>query len=257
MRQFERLHRILLCFVVVLATITCIPMFAWGDDLGFWTVLAPMPTARQGLAIAAVNDKIYAIGGLDSSDGSFLSTVEEYNPATNAWRTVAPMPTGRYSLAAAVVNDRIYAIGGYGVGFQLTTVEEYNPFTDTWRSVAPMPTARNYLAAVVVNDRIYAIGGADAGVSGLTSIEEYNPATDTWRVLTPMPTARYALAAAVVNDRIYVIGGWAGCCPLSTVEEYNPIRPQIRKRCVSTPMAMSVSGRRVLTGSYMLRGRTP
>jgi N-acetylneuraminic acid mutarotase len=40
---------------------------AVAQDGGTWQTLAPMPTARQELATAALNGKIYAIDGYDSS----------------------------------------------------------------------------------------------------------------------------------------------------------------------------------------------
>ncbi len=74
-----------------------------------WSTAASMPTARFGLAAAAVNGKIYAIGGVNSSGGSevFLNTVEVYDPATNTWSTAASMLTARYGLAAADANGLI------------------------------------------------------------------------------------------------------------------------------------------------------
>lgn len=39
---------------------------AAAQDGGIWQTLAPMPTARQELATAVLNGKIYAIGGYDS-----------------------------------------------------------------------------------------------------------------------------------------------------------------------------------------------
>jgi len=73
---------------------------------------------------AAVNGKIYAIGGLG---GSYLSTNEEYDPSTDSWTTKASMPTARFYLAAAAVNGKIYAIGGNGSSGDLSTNEEYTP----------------------------------------------------------------------------------------------------------------------------------
>jgi len=64
-----------------------------------------MPTPRYGLAAAAVNGKIYAIGG--SSSGGPRSTVEVYDPGSNSWSTAASMPTARAGLAAAAVNGKI------------------------------------------------------------------------------------------------------------------------------------------------------
>src|SRR5260370_41528779 len=74
-----------------------------------------MPTARDGLAAAAVNGKIYAIGGLGVSLNR-LSTVEVYDSSSNSWSTMASMPTARAGLAAAAVNGTIYAIAGIANG---------------------------------------------------------------------------------------------------------------------------------------------
>ncbi len=41
--------------------------------------MASMSTARDAFAAAAVNNKIYALGGADGSNG-YLTTNEEYDP---------------------------------------------------------------------------------------------------------------------------------------------------------------------------------
>ncbi len=113
-----------------------------------WASKAPMPTARQALAVAgASNGKIYAVGGVVGGGGSQppLGTVEEYDPATNMWSVKAPMPTARYDLGLTCSsNGKLYAIGGnLQAGFSPgTTVEEYDPTTNSWSTKAPMPTAR-------------------------------------------------------------------------------------------------------------------
>ena len=187
-----------------------------------WTAKASMPTARHALAAGVVNGKIYAIGGFGGT--MYLSTVEEYDPATDTWTTKTPMPTARAQLAAGVVNDKIYAIGGFSSTMSLSTVEEYDPATDTWTTKAPMPTARWWLYVGVVNGKLYAIGGdgSDVGGSYLSTVEEYDPAIDTWTPKAPMPTARRDGAVGVVNGKLYAIGGVSATGLLSTVEEYNP-----------------------------------
>ena len=97
--------------------------FFISDKDGIWVRKASMPTARTSLSVAAVNGKIYAIGG---NDGSYLAVNEEYDPAANTWSARADMPTARHGLAAAAVNGKIYAIGGYG-GSYLAVNEEFSP----------------------------------------------------------------------------------------------------------------------------------
>jgi hypothetical protein len=177
---------------------------------------ASMPTGRSLLAVGVVNNKIYAIGGYNGS--SSLTTVEEYDPATNQWTTKAPMLTGRNSLAVGVVNNKVYAIGGYYGSSTLTTVEEYDPATDQWTTKASMQTSRYNLAAGVVNNKLYAIGGWNSSSGHFAKIEEYDPATNTWTAKTSMPTSRESSAVGVVDNKIYVIGGWIGSL-LNTVEE--------------------------------------
>jgi hypothetical protein len=162
--------------------------FFVSDKDGIWTRKAAMPTARRNLAAAAVNGKIYAVGGSYGGMGS-LAVNEEYDPATNSWSTKAAMPTARSSLAAAAVNGKIYAIGGWFLS-KLTVNEEYDPVADSWWTRAAMPTARYGLAAAVVNGGIYAVGG-DGGSSDLAVNERYDPGTNQWWTYAAMPTARY------------------------------------------------------------------
>ena len=143
-----------------------------------WTKKADMPTPRHGLSTSVVDGKIYAIGGWKPGaqpDGIQLSTVEEYDPATDTWTTKTDMRTERMALGTGVVNGKIYAIGGGGKGTTVfPTVEEYEPSTDRWIEKADMPTARLYLSASAVNGKIYAIGGQDAN-SVFPNVEEYTP----------------------------------------------------------------------------------
>src|SRR5260370_889622 len=153
-----------------------------------WVSVAPMPTARNGLAAAAVNGKIYAIGGLAAGlAASFnrLNQVEVYDSNSNSWSTVASMPTARDSLAAAVLNGNIYAIGGFSSNTPLDTEEVYDHVSNSWTTssaiggspgtVVPMPTARWGLAAAAVHGKVYAIGGINTmGQDGKTD-EVYDP----------------------------------------------------------------------------------
>src|SRR5207253_2843974 len=57
---------------------------------GTWTALAPMPTARQEVAAAALDGRIFVIGGLGAG-AEPVATVEVYDPGTDRWEARAPL----------------------------------------------------------------------------------------------------------------------------------------------------------------------
>jgi len=205
---------------------------------GRWTVKAPIPTPREGLAVGVVNGILYAVGGQilhpgvgpgDGGHWEFLSTVEAYDPSTNSWSTKAPMPTPRSRLSVGVVDGILYSVGGTGsetVGPSLTldTMDAYDPVRNTWTARAPMPTRRYGHAVGVARGILYVVGGSTE--TGL--MEAYDPITNRWTVKAPMPTPRVWPGVGVVNGILYVVGGLCcGCCEpadkiLGTVEAYDP-----------------------------------
>ncbi len=205
---------VLLSFSLILLTLHVLLVNATEDS---WTKKAPMQQARSGLGVAAVNGKIYAIGGSTASGfapsmpGSSVldtehnvATNEEYDLATDSWTFKKPMPTPRIFFATAVYQNRIYCIGGKTADGYTGVNEVYDPTTDTWETKTSMPTARGGLSANVVGDKIYLIGGTLNG----TLNEVYNPTTDTWATNTPSPkdTTFVICVSAVFDKKIYVIG---------------------------------------------------
>ena len=181
-----------------------------------WTSLAPALIARQEVAAAAANGKLYLIGGI-GQDRAILDSVEEYDPATNTWRFVAPLPQPLHHAAAATVGDAIYVIGGYRtLAFDPTPVV-YRYANNQWMRVADLPRARGALAAATIDGRIYAVGG----VPGTRELTMYDPATDRWTTLAPMPTAREHLAAASHGSFLYAIGGRVNG-NVAALERYDP-----------------------------------
>jgi N-acetylneuraminic acid mutarotase len=175
-----------------------------------WTGVASMPTARGGLGVAAVNRKIYALGGVNN--GTYFAVNEQYDPATDTWDTKAAMPTARSGFAIAVLQNKIYVMGGNGASGILGVNEVYDPVKDSWETKVAMPTARADLCASVVGGKIYVIGGKeDWGVEPsyheLGVNEVYNPETDTWSTKASLPVPAFGYASAVVDDEVYVMGG--------------------------------------------------
>lgn len=182
-----------------------------------WTTRASMPTPRADLGAAAVNDKIYAIGGI--TETATLNTVEEYDPVADSWRARRPMLVARQRPAIVESQGIIYAFGGDDEG----TVEAYDPTLDTWEFRASMPRLRYDMAAARTPDgRIYVIGGIDWASGDDTMVEEYDPVTDTWQTRASMATGRSRLAAVTLVNKIYAIGGYGIGGILDSVEEYDP-----------------------------------
>ena len=95
-----------------------------------WATKAAMPSARHNILAAALNDKVYAIGGWTSGPGNVLTINEEYDPVSDSWVTKAPMLTAR-TAGGAATEDKIYVMGGFGNIFDvpLDVNEEYSAYT--------------------------------------------------------------------------------------------------------------------------------
>ncbi len=201
-----------------------------------WTPKAPMQQARAGLGVAAVNGKIYAIGGTtasgqyppDISSGGLVGTNEEYDPATGTWTTKASMPTSRDYFATAAYQNKIYCIGG-AIGFTAVegkpgfysyvtsgVNEVYDTVTNTWETKTPMPFNGMKLRANVVNDKIYVMQGFYVHV--------YDPASDSWTnrssmPATPLQGSGFPPLSVVVDNKIIVTGEFQIGYPLSSEQK--------------------------------------
>jgi len=182
---------------------------------GAWIKKATIPTPRVGSSACVINDKIYVLGGINSSY-SDIAANETYDPLTNIWEEKQPLPTPRGFLSSAVVDGIIYAVGG---GYPTSTkkLEAYNPVTNTWTPKADMLSPRRGAIAGVVDGIIYNIGGNYSE----RNCEAYDPNTNIWTSKTPMPVAGGMVSATISNGLIYVFGG-GYYASFKSVYVYNP-----------------------------------
>jgi len=175
-----------------------------------WTSLAPMPLGKRwALGAAAINGKVYAVGGYSLATSSYLNRLEVYDPASNSWTIKMPMPTPRAGALVGAIGGKLYVAGGFDKLGWMTNLEIYDPATDTWSPGPSMPSAENG-NGVVLGNRLFSIGGGSNGEHGVFA---YDAATKTWLTdFAPMPTGRHdiGVAADENSNRIYAVGGWKG-----------------------------------------------
>jgi N-acetylneuraminic acid mutarotase/fibronectin type 3 domain-containing protein len=171
-----------------------------------WVAKQSLPAARGAMGVAAINGKIYAVGGL--SGNVAVNHAAVYDPLLNTWSPLPAMPTTRDHLTAQALDGKFYAIGGRDTSIAAVNAatEVFDPVSNTWSSLAPMLSARGSISSGVLGGRIY-VFGADTGSSALNINEEFDPRVNAWRTVAPMPTPRSSTGGAVVSGRIFAPGG--------------------------------------------------
>lgn len=177
-------------FFVTLSPLTITEVKAQEENT--WTTLPYLQRVRISHRAAAVNGKIYIIGG------NTVDLNEEYNPKTNTITYKTPMPTARFDFGIAVYQNKIYCFGGSN-GQPLGETEVYDPQTDTWETKTPMIRKRKYVTANTIGDAIHILT-----LDKLHYV--YYPQTDNWTKKPDMPTEIINPISAVLDGKIHVFG---------------------------------------------------
>lgn len=178
---------------------------------------------RQEHGVAALNNQIYILGGVLTTDEGELQTVnrvESYRIADSTWHVAAPIPQVVNHANVTATASNLYILGSLSGGGNWSAQDEsfvYHPTNDSWNSLAPLPagTARGSSAVGVWHDTIILAGGMtflDITGTGLqdsiATVSVYNTTSNTWNTeFPPLPHPRQHVGGAVVDDTFYVLGG--------------------------------------------------
>jgi len=185
---------------------------------GTWRTLAPMPTPRTEVAVAALDGLIYVVGGFEA-DGSVSAKVEVYDPISDTWDGVAPLPAPRHHAAAVAFIGRVFVIGGFATSFSdpRADVWSYDSASKRWSNGPHLTVARGAHAAAADPGNVVVFGGVGSGMISVASIEIMDWLTQVLNVsphLFPLPRDHLAIAAQewsaggdVFEILMYVIGG--------------------------------------------------
>jgi hypothetical protein len=177
-----------------------------------WRELAHMKSPRGSVGVAALNGKIYAVGGR-GLDLMTVDTNEVYDPVANQWTELAALPRARDHLAVVAAGGKIHAIGGrFGSSRDNTDMHGiYDPIANTWQPGPPLPTPRSSVAAALYRGLIVVDGGECNGGVTFNQNEAYDLKAAHWTTLATMPAGRHGFGAAAVGDTLYFAGGALGC----------------------------------------------
>jgi N-acetylneuraminic acid mutarotase len=201
-------------WITVLVVLVITAFYAYKiDGIGKWDLLKTTntPPARNECGFAAVNGKIYLVGG-----DSPIMPVEIFDPATASWSEGAKPPVIMHHFQAVGYNGKVYMLDAFGDRnypnqIPLPNTYCYDTKTNAWQQLAGLPEGRRRggAGAAVYNGKLYLACGIQHGhSSGTCSLfDVYDPATNTWTALPDAPHIRDHSMAVVVKDKLYAVGG--------------------------------------------------
>jgi N-acetylneuraminic acid mutarotase len=230
---------------------------AKGTDgtLTLWRQAMPLPEPRLGASAAALNGKIYVVGGIDPY-GRTTYTTFVFDISKNEWSAAAPLPHAVKSAAVASDGSKLYVFGGLE-GFSQTPIDEtyvYYPETDSWKKLTDLPDPLGAAAVVYLPDGFHVIGGLGLGKSAQSHFV-YSPDKNAWSTAEAITSGRDHLAAAVLDSRILAIGGRAGSLVynMDNLEIFHPESLQWEQGA-HLPAKRSSAGAAVVGGTLYVFG---
>ena len=145
-----------------------------------WESRKPMAVARNHAFAAAVNNRIYVIGGRTGHGFILAATntdmVEEYDPANDLWSAPKErMPTARSGGGYGTDGRRIYVAGGEVTTKQLVGafrgIEAYEPATNSWTALPSMPMPRHGVAGAVIGNRFHLVSGMITSAGAMAMLD--------------------------------------------------------------------------------------
>lgn len=194
-----------------------------------------LPSARTKFSSTVWNNRLYAVGGLDSS-ATATNTVyvsPQLNSGgniTSAWSTSStPFEVARSGTATVAYANNLYIFGGYtGSAYlsdtQYAQLDKTTGLAGSWTRSTSLPKPIAYADSLAANGYIYLIGGLSsattcdpstlvAPVSANTTIVSGNNPTGIgeWYATNQRFSGdRYGASAVYYDGKVYVMGGGCG-----------------------------------------------
>ena len=205
--------------VVVLCVATLCASAVEAQSLGAWTTGPQLPTRRSEVAVAAVGNAIYVIGGyaaagpqptaLDATGSVDVDQplVQAFDLTSRRWSNRQPLPRGLNHVGVAALGGKIYAFGGFAAQNRDPVAEAnvYDPATDSWTPLKALPAALGSIAVAELAGKLHLVGGRDVHSVGTHLV--FDPATRRYTTAAPLPVGRDHLGLVAFAGKLYAIAG--------------------------------------------------
>lgn len=198
-------------------------------ETGTWEEGPSLPSPRHHPVLAAVGDRLYAMGGArhslpgEPAGDHWRQQTDVFILENDIWTRGPSLPMAQSEGVAFARGDHIHLITGRTSLSPMSTKwdeqrdVEYHQVLDTrtgsWSFAAPAPAPRNSAGGGEIDGKFYLVGGRTmaggqtmAGVN-IARLDMYDPEKDSWHELAPLPEPAGGLAAAVFDDKLYAFGG--------------------------------------------------
>ncbi len=221
-----------------------------------WSAASTMPSGTGDSGVAALDGKIYVIGGAsffphllpgssDMGSGTWGSSVNyEYDPATDKWRERAPLPIGLSHAGVIGFDHKLYVFGGFTSLIHANAQNAalvYDPSSDQWQWLSPMTARLGAVSAAVVDGKIHVLGGRPREPTPVAIHQVYDPAANQWTLKAPMPIARDHMGVAVIDGKIHIVGGRTQA-PINNTPEHDVYDPATDRWTQAAPIPTPRSG---------------
>lgn len=218
-----------------------------------WQARAAAPTARQEVASAVLDGRVWVIGGLAAAGPSAL--VEIYDPEADRWAPGPPLPVALHHAAATVYRGEVVVAGGFVAAGSL-----YDQASDrvlahrggAWVDLPRLRRPRGAASVAAVGNALVVTGGRDsAALIGPTEVFDGT----AWRDGEPIPTRRDHLSAVSDGRSVFAVGGrfLSPGAVSAAVERYDP-SIDAWERLPAMPTARGGQGAALAGGRIVVAG---
>ncbi len=177
-----------------------------------WTTGVGTPVPKSGGDLVACRNKIYYIGGGNTTITTGTNETFVYNPATGNWSVIANIPTPVTGNVAEAYNDSlIYCMFGGWITYE-TLVQVYNVNTNTWAQATQITSGngRRSFAGGILGNKLFVCAGYSGSFRNdfwVGTINPANPLQITWQQRTNVAIASSRPGGTAILGKFYVVMG--------------------------------------------------